>query len=344
MPLRIFLLVKALFLMLMAKIFNKQNIFLLLLIGMVVMARLIPFDKSYNQYFNLSGFIDWGIAVIFLLYGLKLNLKEVVKDISNWKLHLLIQSGTFILFPLLVLMFYPLVKGSEYYEIWLSIFFLAALPSTVSSSVVMVSIAKGNVTSAIFNASISGLIGIVMTPLLMSFFLTSESGSGNHGEVLQQLLMKVLLPIILGIVLNPVFKKWITKYSNIIAEFDRLIILLIVYESFSTAFIENIFSSVPSIIFLILAFSVVFLFFAVYNILKFISEKMKFNAKDIITVTFCGSKKSLVHGSLFLLVLNIPQEQTVLFLLPVMVYHSFQLFYVSWLASKIAGRSIENKV
>jgi len=305
---------------------------------MVFMAKLIPFKESYNEFFNLSAFIDWGIAGIFLLYGLKLNLKEVVKDISNWKLHLLIQSGTFILFPLLVLLFYPLVKGSEFENIWLSIFFLACLPSTVSSSVVMVSIAKGNVTSAIFNASISGLIGIVMTPLLMSFFLEPTSGSENHGEVVQQLLIKVLLPIILGILLNPVFKKWITKYSKIIAEFDRLIILLIVYESFSTAFIENIFGSVPPIVFLILAFSVVFLFFAVYNILQFIAKKMRFNAQDIITVTFCGSKKSLVHGSLFLLVLGVPDDQKVLFLLPVMVYHSFQLFYVSWLASKIAQR------
>jgi sodium/bile acid cotransporter 7 len=323
---------------LMATVFNKQNIFLLLLIVMVLMAKLIPFHESYNQYFNLAGFIDWGIAGIFLLYGLKLNLKEVVKDVSNWKLHLLIQSGTFIIFPLLLLIFYPLIKDSEYYNIWLSVFFLASLPSTVSSSVVMVSIAKGNVTSAIFNASISGLIGIIMTPLLMSFFLNSNSETGNQSEIIQQLLIKVLLPIVLGVLLNPFLKKWVTKYSNIIAEFDRLIILLIVYESFSTAFIENIFVSVPSIVFLVLALSVVFLFFTVYYLLKSIATKLKFKPKDIITTTFCGSKKSLVHGSLFLLVLGIPDDQKVLFLLPVMIYHSFQLFYVSWLANKIAKR------
>lgn len=322
----------------MPKIFNKQNIFLLLLIVMVMMAKLIPFQESYNTYFNLSAFIDWGIAGIFLLYGLKLNLKEVVKDVSNWKLHLLIQSGTFILFPLLVLVFYPFIKETQYYNIWLSVFFLASLPSTVSSSVVMVSIAKGNVTSAIFNASISGLIGIIMTPLLMSFFLASNSSSGNQTEIIEQLLIKVLLPIILGVLLNPLFKKWVTKYSSIIAEFDRLIILLIVYESFSSAFIENIFVSVPSLVFVILAFSVVFLFFTVYHILKFLAERLNFNPKDVITTTFCGSKKSLVHGSLFLLVLGIPDEQKVLFLLPVMIYHSFQLFYVSWLANKIAKR------
>lgn len=328
---------------LITKIFTRQNTFLFLLVAMVVLAKILPFHESYNQYFNLSGFIDWGIAGIFLLYGLKLNLKEVVKDISNWKLHLLIQSGTFIIFPLLALLFYPFLKDTPYYNIWLSVFFLASLPSTVSSSVVMVSIAKGNVTSAIFNASISGIIGIVMTPLLMSFFLNAGGEGGNHAEIIEQLLLKVLLPIILGVLLNPFFKKWVTKYSHIISEFDRLIILLIVYESFSTAFIQNIFVSVPSFVFMALALSVVFLFFATYYILKFIAEKMNFKPKDIITATFCGSKKSLVHGSLFLLVLGIADDQKVLFLLPVMIYHSFQLFYVSWLANRIARRTaVEN--
>ena len=324
----------------MSKIFNKQNTFLLLLASMVLLAKFVPFRPAYNQWFPLSDFIDWGIAGIFLLYGLKLNLKEVVKDVSNWKLHLLIQSATFLLFPFLVLIFYPAFRETAYYGIWLSVFFLASLPSTVSSSVVMVSIAKGNVTSAIFNASISGLIGIVMTPLLMSFFLNANTESADKTEIVEQLLLKVLLPIVIGIALNPFFKKWIIRYSNVISEFDRLIILLIVYESFSTAFIENIFATVPGFVFLVLTISVVALFFIVYYITKFVAMKMGFQLEEIITATFCGSKKSLVHGSLFLLVLGIPDDQKVLFLLPIMIYHSFQLFYVSWLANKIAQRNL----
>lgn len=325
---------------LMFKIFTKQNTFLLLLASMVLLAKFVPFRPAYNQWFPLSDFIDWGIAGIFLLYGLKLNLKEVVKDVSNWKLHLLIQSATFLLFPFLVLIFYPAFRDTSFYSMWLSVFFLASLPSTVSSSVVMVSIAKGNVTSAIFNASISGLIGIVMTPLLMSFFLNANTESADKTEIVEQLLLKVLLPIVIGIALNPFFKKWIIRYSNVISEFDRLIILLIVYESFSTAFIENIFATVPGFVFLVLTISVVALFFIVYYITKFVAMKMGFQLEEIITATFCGSKKSLVHGSLFLLVLGIPDDQKVLFLLPVMIYHSFQLFYVSWLANKIAQRNL----
>ena len=325
------------FLFLMKTLFNRQNIFLILLILMVIAGKLIPYKPHYNEIFNLNKFIDWGIAGIFLLYGLKLNLKEVVKDISNWKLHLLVQFGTFILFPMLVFLFYPLAKGSTWFPLWVAVFFLAALPSTVSSSVVMVSIAKGNITSAIFNALVSGLIGIVMTPLLMSFFLSQNAENGAQStEIITQLLIKVLLPIILGILLNPIFRNLVNRHSKLFGEFDRLIILLIVYESFSGAFINRIFSTIPTIQFIWLTLACIALFFIVYEIIKFICHRLNFSREDTVTATFCGSKKSLVHGSLFVLVLGIPDESKVLFLLPIMIYHSFQLFYVSWLANKLA--------
>ena len=326
------------------RIFNQQNIFLFLLLLMVIFGKFLPFKESYQQVFNLDAFINWGIVGIFFLYGLKLNFKKVIQDISNWRLHLLVQSATFVLFPLLVFVFYGFVVNTEYYTLWLSVFFLACLPSTVSSSVVMVSIAKGNITSAIFNASISGLIGIVMTPLLMGFFLQQSGESTlDQSEIVMQLLLKVLLPIILGLLLHRFFVKFVTKYSKIIAQFDKLIILLIVYESFSAAFLQNAFSSVSVQTLMVLFLSLILLFFLVYYILKFISNKMNFSREDTITATFCGSKKSLIHGSLFVLILGISDDQKVLFLLPILLYHSFQLFYVSWLANRVANTAEINK-
>ena len=316
--------------------FFVKNAFLWLLVLMVLMGYLIPYRESYNAYFNLGTFIDWGIVIIFLLYGLKLNLREVLNDVKNWKLHLLVQIATFVLFPLLVMPFYKIAQGNEFYVLWLSIYFLACLPSTVSSSVVMVSIAKGNVPSAIFNASISGLIGIFATPMLMHPFMESSSGGAvDQVAIIQQLLLKVLLPIVLGLLLNPLCKKFIERYGKLIGKFDRLIILLIVYESFSTAFVNRIFGSVPPITFAIIAVAVVGMFFIVYYLLQWASHRLHFNREDTITTTFCGSKKSLVHGSLFMMVLGIPDDNKVMFLLPIMLYHSFQLFYVSWLANRI---------
>ena len=81
----------------MKKIFNKQNKFLFALVGMILLARILPYRDEYNVVFNLNRFIDWGICIIFLLYGLKLNIKEVFRDIKNWKLHLLVQLGSFVL-------------------------------------------------------------------------------------------------------------------------------------------------------------------------------------------------------------------------------------------------------
>ena len=322
----------------MNRIFAKNG-FLWLLVLMVCLGYLMPYRESYNKYFNLGVFIDWGIVVIFLLYGLKLNLREVLNDIKNWRLHLLVQVSTFVLFPLLVIPFYGIVQGSAYYVLWLSIYFLACLPSTVSSSVVMVSIAKGNVPSAIFNASISGLIGIFATPLLMRLFMEGgEEGRADQGAIIQQLLLKVLLPIVLGLLLNRFCKRFIERYGKLIGKFDRLIILLIVYESFSTAFVNRVFSSVPGISFVIIAGASVGLFFIVYGVLGWVSNRWHFNEEDRITARFCGSKKSLVHGSLFMMVLGIPDDNKVLFLLPIMLYHSFQLFYVSWLANKLGAR------
>ena len=324
----------------MKQLFNKHNSFLIALVFMVVLARIVPYRKEYNEIFDLSKFIDWGICIIFLLYGLKLNIKQVVGDIKNWRLHLLVQLGTFVLFPLLVLPFYLVVKGTNYELIWLSVFFLASLPSTISSSVVLVSIAKGNVTAAIFNASVSGLIGIVATPLLMGFFIDGTQTGVGQDEVVRQLLLKVLLPLILGLLLNPLLKKIVDKYIRLIGHFDQLIILLIVYESFSDAFVRQIFSSVSPIVFALITIVAVCLFFVVYTILLRITRLLRFSREDTISTTFCGSKKSLVHGSLFVLVLGIPETQKVIFLLPIMIYHSFQLFYVSWLANRLGqGRS-----
>src|SRR5690606_3769932 len=94
-----------------------------------------------------------GISLIFLFYGLKLSTKELAYGLRNWKFHLLAQGSTFVLFPLIVLATYPFVTEQKHETIWLAFLFLAALPSTVTSSVVMVSLARGNVPAAIFNAS-----------------------------------------------------------------------------------------------------------------------------------------------------------------------------------------------
>jgi solute carrier family 10 (sodium/bile acid cotransporter), member 7 len=136
-----------------------------------------------------------GISFIFFFYGVKLSPQKLKEGLSNWKLHLVVQSTTFLVFPLVVLLFYALF-GDEANYLWLGTFYLAALPSTVSSSVVMVSIAGGNLPAAIFNASISSMVGIFITPLWMDLMLPETSVSFDLTDTFIKLSLQVLLPVI----------------------------------------------------------------------------------------------------------------------------------------------------
>ncbi len=146
----------------------KPDRFVLLLISMIFLAYWMP---GIEHIIPLNEISTYGIAGIFFFYGLKLSPEKMKEGLSNWRLHTLIQVATFLIFPLIIIALLPFVKGEEHLTLWLAVFFLATLPSTVSSSVVMVSIAKGNIPGAIFNASVSGLIGILITPLWMGLFL-----------------------------------------------------------------------------------------------------------------------------------------------------------------------------
>src|SRR5690606_39682947 len=130
-----------------------------MIIFMVVLAWYFPFYGTKESPLPLNGIITYGISAIFFFYGLRLSAAALWSALSNWKLHVVIQSTTFILFPLIVLICYFFFFNEDYKMWWLGAFYLAALPSTVSSSVVMISMAGGNLSGGIFNASISSIIG-----------------------------------------------------------------------------------------------------------------------------------------------------------------------------------------
>jgi sodium/bile acid cotransporter 7 len=301
---------------------------------MIFLAWIIPGIGMGSFKPNLGNIIDIGVFLIFFLYGLKLNPEKIRSGMSNWKMHLAIQFTTFVLFPVVVLPFYLLAKGTSWEICWLGLFFLAALPSTVSSSVVMVGIARGNVPGAIFNASLSGLIGIVMTPLWMGMFLTKTSSSVSLWSIILQLVTQIILPAALGLILHRYLGMWVNRHLKKLAWFDKSIILLIVYESFSKSFLSGIFKSVNPLIFAVLVASALLLFFAIWGVTGKIGKDLKFNREDRITLQFSGTKKSLVHGTVFASVLFSGMGGTGILLLPVMIYHAFQLFYISIIAAR----------
>src|SRR5699024_5974588 len=139
----------------------KIDSFVLAIIISIVIAYFFPFLGAKDSPVNLNLINSLGISFIFFFYGLSLENEAIKNGLKNWKLHVSVQLSTFLLFPLIIMPFYPLFKDTEYELLWLAFLFMAALPSTVSSSVVLVSMARGNLPAAIFNASISGILGVL---------------------------------------------------------------------------------------------------------------------------------------------------------------------------------------
>jgi sodium/bile acid cotransporter 7 len=308
------------------------NTFLLGLILAIFLAWLFPKLGSSEGPFLWKPWINGGIALVFFFYGVKLNPRQLMEGLSNWKLHLTIQLFTFIVFPFLVLLIFRWLPWVDQ-DFELGISYLAALPSTVSASVVMVNIAGGNVPAAIFNASISGLLGVVITPAWMGV-LAENLGQGevDFWPTFVDLTIKVILPVFAGVLLHGKLFPLIRSHLKRLKYLDQAIIMMIVFTAFSDSFYQKIFQPYSWLSLLKIAFLMLILFLMVLLLIELVSRFLGFSIKDRITALFCGSKKSLVHGVVIGKVMFPDPAVLGLVLLPVMLYHFQQLLIGSSLA------------
>ncbi|MFB6319029.1 bile acid:sodium symporter family protein [Saccharicrinis sp. FJH54] len=318
----------------------KIDKFILAIVAVIALAWFFPQAADPQSAIRLNLIASVGISLIFFFYGLKLSPQQIKTGLQNWRLHILVQLTTFLIFPLVVLLFYPLITSENGHTIWLAFLFLGALPSTVSSSVVMVSIARGNIPAAIFNASISGLIGIVITPLWIGLFMQQSTVDFNLGEIYIRLITQILLPVALGITLQSFWGKFARKHSRYLTLFDKSVILLIIYKSFSESFENNVFSSINVYDLLLIMGAVIVLFFGIFFLTGYISKLLHFDLEDRITAQFSGTKKSLVHGTVFAKILFQNSASTGIFLLPIMLFHPVQLLIISFIASRHGKRDL----
>ena len=308
---------------------------------MILLAWLVPGLGVTSDWYSIDNFNNIGVSLIFFFYGLKLSPHQLISGLNNYKLHFVVQVSTFILFPIIVILAFPFINSEEGHMLWLAIFFLAALPSTVSSSVVMVSMARGNVAGSIFNASISGLIGIVATPLWMGLFMSGDSQGFDFLESFVSLILKILMPVVVGLMFHKFLGSLATKHSKFLSWFDKSVILAIVYKSFGESFSSGLFETIGILDLLLVLLAVVALFVLVYFIINKFTRVLNFNREDRITALFNGSKKSLVHGTVMSKVLFENMSTQGVFIIPIMIYHAIQLIVISFIAQRMSKDIVE---
>ena len=305
----------------------------------IFLAWLVPGTGAKEGPLTLRTAAHYGISVVFFFYGVGLSRAKFVANMGNFRLHVLIQLTTFLVFPLIGLGLYSLFASDADRDLWLGVFFLTALPSTVSTSVVMVSLARGNLPAAIFNASLSSVLGILITPIWMSLFLATSNGDFNLLGSMIDLTFVVILPIGLGMLFNPTkFGHWIAKKRRLVNYFDQSVVLLIVHTSFCDSFAHQVFADCTFAKLAALCAFLLLLFFTMYGLILLACRMLKFNREDSITALFCGSKKSLMHGVTMSKVLFRGNAAVGMIVLPLMLYHALQLIIAGVIARSIQKR------
>lgn len=318
----------------------KIDWFLTAMVLVTILAWAFPAPGATGGWMHPEIVTKAGVALIFFLHGLTLSFAALRAGVVNWRLHVFVQASTYVLFPLLGLGLNALLGPRVSPELALGLFFLCALPSTVSSSVAMTAVARGNVAGAVFNATLSSLVGIVLTPLWITWVMRTTGAAPDIGPVMLDLLKWLVLPLVVGQGLRPWLGARVQAHKARIGLVDRGTILLLVYTSFCDSFQQGVWTGHGVGQVVLMAGVCTVLFAVVMGFTAFVSRALGFGRADQIAAIFCGSKKTLASGVPMAKLIFGTHPGLGLILLPIMIYHPLQLIVCGVLAQRW-GRRVE---
>ncbi|MFS2201945.1 bile acid:sodium symporter family protein [Pseudomonas sp. Pseusp3] len=309
--------------------------FTLTLIGVVTLASLLP--ASGQVAVGFGWLTNIAIALLFFLHGAKLSRESIIAGAGHWRLHLLVFSLTFVVFPLLGLALKPLLSPLIGKDLYMGMLYLCALPATVQSAIAFTSLARGNIPAAICSAAASSLFGIFLTPLLVTLLLNVHGEGSSTLDAILKISVQLLLPFIAGQIARRWIGNWVARNKSWLKFVDQGSILLVVYGAFSEAVIEGLWHQIPLLDLLGLVVACCVVLGLVLVASTVLGKAFGFNQEDRITILFCGSKKSLATGVPMAQVLFAGSTIGVL-ILPLMLFHQIQLMVCAVLAQRFANR------
>ncbi|ADP13217.1 Putative cytochrome oxidase [Erwinia sp. Ejp617] len=305
---------------------------MLKLIITVLLASFLPARGHFVDFF------EWlttaAIALLFFMHGAKLSREKIIAGGGHWRLHLWVMFSTFVLFPALGAIFvwwHPLQVS---HEIYTGFMYLSILPATVQSSIALTSLAGGNVAAAVCSASASSLLGVFISPLLVSLLMNVHSNvPGGSLEQIGKIMLQLLVPFVVGHLSRRWIANWVEKNRSLIGKTDQASILLVVYSAFSEAVVNGIWHRVGVMTLVWIVVGSLGLLFVVLAVNLTAARLFGFNRADEITILFCGSKKSLANGVPMANIL-FPSAGVGIIVLPLMIFHQVQLMVCSMLAQR----------
>lgn len=311
------------------KILGYFDVFTTGILLSLLLGILIPCSGDGAAFFDQL--TNAAIILLFFLYGVKLSRQSVIEGLLNWRLQSMVFAFTFVFFPVIIPLLRPVFEPMVGGALFMGLVYVACLPSTVQSSIAFTSVAGGNVPAAVCSASVSSLLGVFLTPFLVSLlFATDGSGAQVGLNTVLQICYQILLPFIAGQLSQPVLRKWVLGHKTLIGWNDRLTIWLVVYTAFSNATSGGYWNKLELTQLGGLVLACVIILCLTFAATWVSSHLLNFKREDCITIVFCGSKKSLAVGAPMMLAIFGTLDNNLL--LPLMVFHQVQLMLCAHLA------------
>ena len=312
--------------------------FIVFLIATVLLASVLPPRGAMVGVFSVV--TDFAIALLFFLHGAKLSRQAIVAGIGHWRLLLAVLASTFVLFPLLGVSARWIAAPWAHQAVLAGVVYLCLLPSTVQSSIAFTTIAGGNVPAAICSATLSNVLGVLITPALVTLCLhpTGAMGAGGVLTAVKSIAVQLLAPFILGHLSRPLLVGLLERHKRVIGIVDRGSILLVVYTAFGAAVVEGLWGKLTTEdLVAVLIINAVILLAAVAATM-FGGRLAGFSRPDRVALVFCGSKKSMVTGVPMAGVL-FPAAMVGGLILPLMIFHQMQMMLCAFLARRYAAQA-----
>lgn len=348
--------------------------FFVLLAVFVVLAWRFPEFAKQGGTVKAQYSISYGaVAVIFLISGLSMTTKDLFANIMHWRAHFTVLTSSFLITSSIIYGIATGIKKGNDGAIsdWMLVGLIVthACPTTVSSNVVMTKAADGNHVLTTCEVFIGNVLGAFITPALVQLYLKGPWDFGNpvhqaakesilelYRSVMKQVGLSVFVPLFVGQVVQNIWPKQVkwtltTFYLNKVGSF---MLLLIMYQSFSTAFAQHAFESVShaSIIFLVFFNIGIYLFFTVlvylylrpYFIVMIYNHEptendsrfykwgymffrpFYYNRRDTVSMMLCGPAKTAALGvSLVSSQYGAHNEKLGVLLVPLVLYQAEQV-------------------
>ena len=281
------------------------------------------------------------IAALFLIAGFTLPTESIRAGLASWRLHLYVQAFLFLLTPALFFLTSLPLRGLFGPELTAGLLALSVLPTTIASCVVFTQVSGGNVMGTLFNAALSNLSGVFLSPLLLALLLRGTGQSLPAGEllaILRDLGLQILLPLAAGQLLRRFLKPLAEASRGPLAQASNALLLSVIFLTMAAsagdpAFLGHLgrapwpFAYLAAMQLLLVALA-----YAGARLLRFPRE-------DLISLAFAAPQKTMAMGVPLLSAYFARSPQALgLVLLPILLYHPWQLLIAGLLRNAFLSR------